>query len=160
MEARHPKGDLIARAEGDLVLVQPLRWKPEPWHVLSRDDMISFHRDQVASFLRDQPANIMQRSQPFAVAFHLERLYRLEPAAAVRDRLLDWLRWTPDSPAGRTVRQRLLGFDLARQAGAVCSAWGPVPGLPALPALAATAEAVPSLAPRETLPPRMPYAPE
>jgi hypothetical protein len=68
-----------------------------------------------------QTAEAEPQKQPFA-AFHLERLYRLQPAHAVRERLLAALKQTPDSPAGRNVRDRLLAFDAARLAGAAADA--------------------------------------
>lgn len=146
-EARHPTADLLVRAEGALVFVQPLHFTPEPWRLPSRDEMIAFHRDQAA--------DSEQRRQPFAAAFHLERLHRIQPVADVRARLLAALAQTPDSPAGQAVRRRLLAFDLARQAGAVGAAHQPLSAVTALPQLAATAPAARPLAPAEQGPPEM-----
>jgi WD40 repeat protein len=131
-QARHPTADLLVRAEGNLVLVQPLRLTPEPWRAPGREEMIAFHREQA----RDAE----QRRHPFAAAFHLERLHRLQPFdAPVRARLLAALEHAPDSPARRAVRQRLLAFDAARQAGVVGLA--PLAALPALAASGRSAKA-------------------
>jgi hypothetical protein len=107
----------------------------------------------------EQSADAERRSQWYAAAFHLERLHRLTPMdREVRTRLLEALRQTPDSPAGQAVRQRLLAFDLARQAGMAGASSKPLHAVASLPTATGIARPVPPLAPPEQGPPVMPPA--
>jgi hypothetical protein len=128
-EARHAKANLLVRIVGGRVVVRSLKVlaeKPPPY-IYDRTNPNDWHRGQAHTTELNK--------QWFAAAFHLERLYRLQSFdAAVRRRLLAALKQTPDSPAGRAVRQRLIAFDAARLAGAAGGALppplaGPVPPL-------------------------------
>src|SRR5262249_10212532 len=111
-------------------------------------DLVAWHREQSGDSERQKLW--------YATSFHLERLYQLTPMDRdVRSRLLEALRQTPASPAGRAVRHRLLAFDLARLAGVARAARVPLAALASLPAMSAATQPVPPLAPAEQRPPVM-----
>jgi Protein tyrosine and serine/threonine kinase len=89
-------------------------------------DMVRWHGDQAADSVR--------KKKWFAAAFHLERLYRLQPwDAALRSRLEGAMKQAPDSAATKTVRRRLTEHDVARRVRLIPAAASPWSALPLVP---------------------------
>lgn len=119
---------------------------PRLRYLHERIDAVDFHRLHADDAERNK--------QWFVVAFHLERLFRLQPHNhAVRTRLLAALKLTPDTPAGRSVRARLVAFDAARLAA--CATARP---LLTIPPLFSPITLLAPDAPTPRQPARMPYA--